>query len=174
MVSMVGRRVIISDAQIQEKVRELAERIRADLGDSPILLICVLKGSFLFAADLCRHLGDQVQIDFIQLSSYGTEKSSSGVVQIRKDLDQNIEGRNVLIVEDIIDTGITLRHLRELLSVRQPSLLKVVSLLSKPDARKVDVEVEYLGFEIPNEFVVGYGLDHAEQYRNLPDICVID
>ena len=151
----------------------MAAEIQAVYGEDEILLVGVLKVSFLFLADLCRRLGTNVQIDFVQVSSYGDQKSSSGVVQIRKDLDINIEDRHVLIVEDIVDTGITLKHLRELLGTRKPKSLRVASLLSKPDARKLGMEIEFVGFEIENEFVVGYGLDFAERYRNLPYIAVL-
>jgi hypoxanthine phosphoribosyltransferase len=165
--------VLFSPEQIEGRTRELAESIRSDYGDEPILLVGVLKGSFHFVSDLARLLEGDVRVDFIQTSSYGMGKSSSGVVQIRKDLDTNIEGQNVLIVEDIVDTGTTLSHLRELLATRKPRSLKVVSLLSKPEARKVSPTVEYIGFEIPREFVVGYGLDYGERYRNLPYIAIL-
>lgn len=165
---------LIQEADIQRRVRELAAAIDRDYGDEPLLLLCVLKGSLFFIADLSRCLTkDNIEIDFIQVSSYGEEKSSTGVVQIRKDLDTNIEGRSVLIVEDIVDTGATLSHLRELLGTRRPKSLRVVSLLSKPAARRVEVVLEYVGFEIDNHFVVGYGLDYGERYRNLPYIAVL-
>ncbi|HVL39412.1 MAG TPA: hypoxanthine phosphoribosyltransferase [Fimbriimonadaceae bacterium] len=164
---------LLSEEQIQARVRELGAQITADYGPTNLLLVAVLKGSFLFLADLARHLPEHVELDFVQISSYGSGKSSSGVVQIRKDLDINIEGRDVLVVEDIIDTGITLGHLRELLSTRKPKSLRVASLLSKPDARLRQTPVEYVGFEIPNRFVVGYGLDYAERYRNLPYIAIL-
>jgi hypoxanthine phosphoribosyltransferase len=165
--------VLISAEDIAQKTQELAERIRGDYGDEPIVLIGILKGSYIFLADLSRAIGGELEIDFAQTSSYGQGKSSTGIVQIRKDLDINIEGRNVLIVEDIVDTGTTLNHLRELWSTRRPRTLKVCTLLSKPAARKVETPVEYVGFEIPNEFVVGYGLDHGERYRNLPYIAIL-
>ena len=165
--------VLISEERIAMRTRELAEAIRGDLGEENVLLIGVLKGSVMFLADLARQLGLNVEMDFVQVSSYGAGKSTSGIVQIRKDLDINIEGRNVLIVEDIVDTGITLSHLRELFGTRKPKSLRVVSLLSKPEARRLQTPVEYIGFEIPNEFVVGYGLDFAERYRNLPYIAVL-
>jgi hypoxanthine phosphoribosyltransferase len=164
---------LISENEIREKVAWMAATIRVDYQGEDLLLVAVLKGSFLFLADLCRQLGDRVTLDFVQVSSYGDQKSTSGIVQIRKDLDINIEGRHVLIVEDIVDTGITLSHLRELFSTRKPKSLKVASLLSKPDARERQTQIEYVGFEIPNEFVVGYGLDFAERYRNLPYIAVL-
>jgi hypoxanthine phosphoribosyltransferase len=165
--------VLISAEQLASKVRQLAVEINSDYRDEPLLLVCVLKGSIFFCSDLARALNREVLIDFIQAASYGEEKSSSGVVQIRKDLDINIEGKNVLIVEDIVDTGITLSHLRDLLGTRKPKSLKVVALLSKPEARKLETPIEYIGFEIPNAFVVGYGLDFAERYRNLPYIAVL-
>ncbi|HRK20237.1 MAG TPA: hypoxanthine phosphoribosyltransferase [Fimbriimonadaceae bacterium] len=164
---------LIATEQIQARIEEMAAQIRSDYGDEPILAVAVLKGSFLFFADLIRQLGDQVKVDFVQVSSYGDGTESSGIVQIRKDLDINIEGKNVLIVEDIVDTGATLSHLCELLHTRRPKSLKVASLLSKPEARRLDAPMDYVGFEIPNAFVVGYGLDHAERYRNLPYIAVL-
>lgn len=162
---------MITAQEIETRIRELAAEVRSDFGDGELLVVGVLKGSFLFVADLCRHLGPNVLIDFVQVSSYGNEKSSSGVVQIRKDLDINLEGKNVLIVEDIIDTGLTLSYLVKLWQTRQPKQMKVITLLSKPEAREHHTPVDYVGFEIPNRFVVGYGLDHAEQYRNLPYIA---
>jgi hypoxanthine phosphoribosyltransferase len=163
--------LIPSDA-IQAKVCELAYLICAGQPEN-LLLVGVLKGSIHFLADLSRRLPCEVEIDFISVSSYATGRASSGIVQIRKDLDTNIEGRNVLIVEDIVDTGATLRHLRELLGTRKPRSLKVVSLLSKLQARGISSDIEYVGFEIPDEFVVGYGLDYGERYRNLPYIAIL-
>jgi hypoxanthine phosphoribosyltransferase len=166
-------RTLYSAEAIQSRIQELGVEIKATYGDDPITLVGVLKGSMYFIADLTRVLGDGITIDFVQVSSYGDEKSSSGVVQIRKDLDQNIEGKHILIVEDIVDTGLTLTHLKELLGTRKPKSLRVVSLLSKPEARTHEALIDFLGFEIPNEFVVGYGLDYAERYRNLPFIAVL-
>lgn len=165
--------VYISSEQIADKIRELASRIDEDYGNEPILLVGILKGSIHFLSHLALAMQTETSIDFIQTSSYGSGKSSTGVVQIRKDLDINIEGKHVLIVEDIVDTGTTLSHLRELLSTRKPKSLKVVALLSKPEARRVQTPTEYIGFEIPNEFVVGYGLDYAECYRNLPYVAIL-
>ncbi len=165
---------LITADQISAKVAELAKIVDDLYEGQDLLLVGVLKGSFHFLSDLARAMEKQdCEVDFIQVSSYGKEKSSSGVVQIRKDLDTNIEGRNVLIVEDIVDTGVTLAHLRELLGTRRPKSLRVVSLLSKSEARKVPTAVEYIGFEIPNHFVVGYGLDYGERYRNLPYIAIL-
>jgi hypoxanthine phosphoribosyltransferase len=165
--------VLLSTEVIATRVAELASQIQTDYEGEEILLVGVLKGSFLFLADLAKAISGDISIDFVQVSSYGSGKSSTGVVQIRKDLDVNIEGRNVLLVEDIVDTGTTLNHLRELLSTRKPKTLKVVSLLRKPEAQKVPAPVEYVGFDIPNEFVVGYGLDYDERYRNLPYIAIL-
>ncbi|HEY0866741.1 MAG TPA: hypoxanthine phosphoribosyltransferase [Fimbriimonas sp.] len=164
---------LISEEVLQDKVTELAERIDQEIGEEPVLLVGILKGSLHFLSDLARRLKCETSIDFMQTSSYGTGKTSTGVVQIRKDLDINIEGLNVLLVEDIVDSGQTLSHLRELLATRRPKSLRVVALLSKPEARTVPTPVEYIGFEIPNEFVVGYGLDYAERYRNLPYIAIL-
>jgi hypoxanthine phosphoribosyltransferase len=173
MPSTTTLKPLLTSEQIQRRTAELAEQIRADYKGETVLAVGVLKGSFLFLADLIRQLGDEIMIDFVLVSSYGDGTESSGIVQIRKDLDINIEGKNVLIVEDIVDTGATLSHLLELLMTRRPKSLKVVALLSKPEARRQEAPIDYVGFEIPNEFVVGYGLDHAERYRNLPYIAVL-
>lgn len=163
---------LISETQIQNRIREIAQDIRRDYGESEeLLLVGVLKGSFHFLSDLTRQLGNNVTVDFLQTSSYGKGTVSSGIVQIRKDLDDSIQDKHVLLVEDIVDTGTTLKHLLELLSTRQPKSLKIASLLSKPEAHQVKIDVSYLGFSIPKHFVVGYGLDHGERYRNLPYIA---
>lgn len=164
---------LITEEQIREKVADLAIQIANDLRGEPVLLVGVLKGSYMFLADLSRQLGDNVRIDFVQTSSYGSGSKSSGIVQIRKDLDTNIEGWNVLIVEDIIDTGLTLGHLLELFATRRPKSLKVVSFLVKPGKSPIGTQADYVGFDIPDDFVVGYGLDYAEQYRNLPFIAIL-
>jgi len=166
--------ILLSEEQIQGRIDALAEQIKADYGEEPVLMVSVLKGSFYFLADLSRRLGHNFTMDFVQVSSYGDGKSSSGIVQIRKDLDLTIEDKHVLIVEDIVDTGATLNHLRELFGTRRPKSIKVVALLSKTAARTVKTPIEYVGFEIPSRFVVGYGLDHAERFRNLPYIAVLD
>jgi hypoxanthine phosphoribosyltransferase len=165
--------VLISEEQIQGRIAELAATIRELYGDEHLVLVGVLKGSLYFLADLSRHLSLDISLDFVQVSSYHGAKSSSGVVQIRKDLDQSIEGMNVLIVEDIVDTGLTLNHLKELFRTRHPKSLRVISLLSKPEARTMETLIDFVGFEIPNEFVVGYGLDYSERYRNLPYIAIL-
>lgn len=167
----------ITESQIQSRVKELALQIHQDLplDDSPLILLGILKGSLHFLSDLSRELwkvGRECHLEFMQVSSWHGETSSSGVVQIKKDLDSTIENRQVLIVEDILDTGRTLSHLRELLSTRHPKSLRTVALLSKPDARVVEVPCEYIGFQIKNEFVVGYGLDFDERFRNLQEIAV--
>jgi len=165
--------VLISADQIKQRVGELARSLDSVGANEPIVLVGVLKGSLHFLSDLSREMKRDTEVDFIQTSSYGSGKSSSGVVQIRKDLDINIEGRDVIIVEDIVDTGTTLMHLRELLSTRFPKSLQIVALLSKSTARKVKIAVEFIGFEISDEFVVGYGLDFAERYRNLPYVAIL-
>jgi hypoxanthine phosphoribosyltransferase len=164
---------LITTDQIQSRVRALGEEIRRDhSGD--LHLVCVLKGAFMFMADLIRALPGDTSIDFMALSSYGKSTSSSGEVRLMKDLDSGLEGRQVVIVEDIVDTGLTLTYLQEILRARGPRTLKTACLLSKPSRRKVKVAVDYIGFEIEDKFVVGYGLDYAEQYRNLPYIGVLD
>ncbi|OLT15169.1 hypoxanthine phosphoribosyltransferase [Pseudonocardia sp. CNS-139] len=174
---------LVTEQAIREKTAELAEQIGADYaadcgesggpgrsGRSDLLLVGVLKGAVMFMTDLARALPLPVQLEFMAVSSYGSSTSSSGVVRILKDLDRDIAGRHVLIVEDIIDSGLTLSWLLKNLESRQPASLQVCTLLRKPDAVKVDVPVKYVGFDIPNEFVVGYGLDYAERYRDLPFI----
>jgi hypoxanthine phosphoribosyltransferase len=164
--------VLITEEDIHAKVAELAKQIAEDRAGatSDLLLVGVLKGAVMFMTDLARALPVPVQLEFMAVSSYGSATSSSGVVRILKDLDRDIEGRDVLIVEDIIDSGLTLSWLRKNLMARNPASLQVCALLRKPDAVRVDVPVRYVGFDIPNEFVVGYGLDFAERYRDLPYI----
>ncbi len=164
---------LLTAEQIQRRCDELAAEIDAHYRGEPLVLLGVLKGSYQFLSDLSRRLTAPCMIDFVQFSSYGNAKSSSGVVQIRKDHDLNIEDKHVLIVEDIVDTGLTLTHLLELLNTRHPASLRVVAMLSKPEARTHEALIDFTGFEIPNQFVVGYGLDHAEQFRNLPFIAVL-
>ena len=169
--------VLITEQQINEKIRELAKQISDDYperGDrDDLVLVAVLKGAVMFMTDLSRALTVPVQMEFMAVSSYGSATSSSGVVRILKDLDRDIAGRHVLIVEDIIDSGLTLSWLLRNLASRNPASLEVVTLLRKPDAIKVDVNVANVGFDIPNEFVVGYGLDYAERYRDLPYIATL-
>ncbi len=162
--------VVVSAEQIQAKTTELAARIDADYSDREPLLVGVLKGAVMFMSDLARGLQRPSTMEFMAVSSYGTGTTSSGVVRILKDLDRDVAGEHVLIVEDIIDSGLTLSWLLKNLAARQPASIEVVALLRKPDAVKVHVPVKYVGFDIPNEFVVGYGLDYAERYRDLPYI----
>lgn len=165
--------VLIDAQRIAARVQDIARQIREDVGDEEVILIAILKGSFPFVADLARSLDGDVKVDFMQTSSYGRGWNTSGNVHIVRDHDIDIGGRNVVIVEDIVDTGLTLTALRELLQSRNPKTLAVTALLDKRSARTHEVKVEYIGFEIPNEFVVGYGLDHAERYRNLPYVAVL-
>ena len=164
---------LISADDIQARVRSLAGEIRRDHGGD-LHLVCVLKGAFMFMADLIRALPGTTSIDFMALSSYGKSTNSSGEVRLLKDLDFGLEGREVIIVEDIVDTGLTLTYLQDILRARGPRSLRTACLLSKPSRRKVDVAVEYIGFTIEDKFVVGYGLDYAEKHRNLPFIGILD
>jgi len=167
-------KVLIPEDQLQARVVELAQAVNEQYGDDDHpLLVCVLKGAFVFLADLTRHLAMRHEVDFMEVSSYGAGTESSGVVRILLDLEQNIAGRHVLIVEDIIDSGGTLEYITRNLQTRGPASLRVCALLSKPSRRQVDVPVDWVGFEVPDEFVVGYGLDYAEEYRNLPFIGVL-
>ena len=162
--------VLISSGEIGEKVREIGAQISGDYQGEKLLLVGILRGAVVVLADLVRCIKLPCELDFMDISSYGTGTSSSGVVRILKDLEEDITGRHVLIVEDIIDTGLTLSYLRRALLARKPASLEMFSLLSKPSRRQVDVEVKYVGFEVPDVFVVGYGIDYAGAYRNLPDI----
>jgi hypoxanthine phosphoribosyltransferase len=167
--------VLISRDAIARRVAELAREIRADAGpDTPVHLVAVLKGAFIFLADLLRAFEGPVTCDFLAVSSYGGGTSSSGQVRLTKDLDRPIEGRDVVLVEDIADTGLTLSYIQEMLRNREPRTLRTACLLSKPSRRQIAVPVEYIGFEIPDRFVIGYGLDVDERYRNLPDIGVME
>lgn len=167
--------IILSEQQIAERIKEMGAEIRRDYADSakPVLLVAVLRGAALFVADLARAIEDRVEIDFMAVSSYGSTTKSSGVVRILKDLDEDIEGRDVLVVEDILDTGLTLKYLLRNLASRKPRSLEVVTLLSKEGKQEVPIDCKYTGFSVPDEFVVGYGLDYAERYRNLPYIGVL-
>jgi hypoxanthine phosphoribosyltransferase len=166
--------VLVASEDIQAKVRELGERITRDYRDEKLLLVGILRGAVVFLSDLMRHLELPCEIDFMDISSYGTGTQTSGVVRILKDLEEDITGRHVLIIEDIIDTGLTLSYLRRMLLQRGPASLEICALLSKPSRRQVDLSVKYLGFEVPDEFVVGYGIDFAGAYRNLPDIHALE
>ena len=166
-------KVLVSKEEIQRKTRELAERISRDYEGEELLLVGVLKGGFVFLADLCREITIPVSIDFISVSSYGNSTVSSGVVRILKDIDYDITGKHILIVEDLIDTGLTLTYLKDLFAAKHCASVKLCTILDKPSRRKVPLEIDYKGIEIPDEFVIGYGLDYAEKYRNLPDVCVM-
>jgi hypoxanthine phosphoribosyltransferase len=166
--------ILVDEVTLRNRVAELGEEISRDYAGRDLLLIGVLKGAVFFMADLMRHLTVPCEIDFMAISSYGASTDSSGVVRILKDLDINIEGRDVLVVEDIIDSGLTLSYLIRNLEARQPASLEVCALMTKPERREIDVPVRYIGFEIPNRFVIGYGLDFAERYRNLPYVGVLD
>jgi hypoxanthine phosphoribosyltransferase len=167
------KEVLITSDQIEVKVREIGARITEDYKGEKPLLVGVLRGAVVIMSDLMRNIDLQCELDFMDISSYGSGTSSSGVVRILKDLEEDITDRHVLIVEDIIDTGLTLSYLMRSLHARKPASLEVCALLSKPSRRRAELDVRYLGFEVPDEFVVGYGLDYAGAYRNLPDICVL-
>ncbi len=165
--------ILIGEDELQARIRALGAEISMDYHGRELLLVGVLKGAVFFMADLMRSISVACEIDFMAISSYGAATDSSGVVRILKDLDINIEGRHVLVVEDIIDSGLTLSYLLRNLESREPASLEICALLTKPDRREVDVPVRYIGFEIPNRFVIGYGLDFAERYRNLPYVGVL-
>lgn len=167
-------RPLLSEEQIQKRILDMGAQIDADYPDGTLFLICILKGACYFLADLSRAIQRDIQIDFMGISSYGRGKTSSGEVKITKDLDISLEGADVLIVEDIIDSGVTLNYLTSLLAQRKPKSVRIATLLDKPERRLRPVDVAYVGFRIPDEFVVGYGLDYAERYRNLRDICVLE
>ena len=166
--------VLVEREALADRVLELAAEISRDYEGQDLLLVGVLKGAVFFLSDLMRHLDRECEVDFMAVSSYGSSTDSSGVVRILKDLDASIEGRNVLIVEDIVDSGLTLSYLMRTLRARDPATLEVCALLTKPERRKVNLPIRYVGFEIPNRFVIGYGLDHAERFRNLPFVAVLD
>ena len=172
MTDLRPTEVLLTEDQIRTRVRELATQIRRDFPDG-LHLVAVLKGAFMFLSDLIRNMDGFVSLDFMAVSSYAKGTTTSGEVRLMKDLDTTLEGRNVVIVEDIVDTGLTLMYLQEILRARGPRTLRTACLLSKPSRRLVDVKVEYTGFTIGDRFVVGYGLDYAEQYRNLPYIAVV-
>lgn len=166
-------RVFLTSEQIQKRIQELGAQIDADYPNGPIYLIGILKGACIFLADLARAMSRPARIEFMGISSYGRGKTTSGQVKLTKDLDVSIEGHDVLLVEDIVDSGVTLTYLMQVLEQRKPKSLRVAALLDKPERRLRPVDVAYVGFEIPDEFVVGYGLDYAEDYRNLKDVCIL-
>ena len=166
-------RILISSDEIQAKLQEMGEQITADYAGRQLLLVGVLKGAFVVMADLARHIRLPLEFDFMAVASYGSATKTSGVVRILKDLDHGLEGRDVLLVEDIVDSGLTLNYLLKNLHARRPASLEVAALLQKKDIQQVPIDLRYLGFDIPNEFVIGYGLDYAERYRNLPYIATL-
>ena len=165
--------VLFSRERIRERVAELGRQIDRDYAGDQIVLVGVLKGAAIFLADLARSISVENTFDFVAVSSYGTEQQSSGAVKLIKDLDRPVNGKHVIVVEDILDTGLTLNFIRTLLAQHQPKSLRIAALLDKPSRRVEQIEADYVGFTIPNEFVIGYGMDYAEQYRNLPDICLM-
>ena len=167
-------RIMIPEDEVDAKIQELGQKISEDFAGQEVHLICILKGSIFFVCELAKRITLPVTIDFMQVSSYGAETKSSGVVRLSKDLDEPLQGKNVIIVEDIIDSGRTLYYLLDVLKKRNPNSMRLCTLLDKPDRRVRDVKVDYVGFEIPDEFVVGYGLDYAQKYRNLPYIGVVE
>lgn len=168
------QQVLFTEEEIDIKIREMAKVISDDYKDKDLLVVGVLKGSVIFTAELVKRLSIPCSMDFMAVSSYGDSSETSGVVRILKDLDHSIEGKDIIIVEDIIDSGVTLNYLLNYLKARKANSIEVVALLSKPERRKVDVSVKYMGFEVPDEFLVGYGLDYAERYRNLPFVGILD
>jgi hypoxanthine phosphoribosyltransferase len=170
---MATLRVLLPAARIQTRILELAAEIDRDYPEGPVYLVGILKGACFFLADLARAMKTPARLEFVGISSYGRGKSSSGEVKLTKDLDVSVEGHDVIVVEDIVDSGITLSYLVQVFQQRRPRSLRIATLLDKPDRRQRPVNVDYVGFQIPDEFVVGYGLDYAEDYRNLPDVCVL-
>lgn len=171
---MSNLKVLLSRDQIQKRVIELGASISADFHGEPVVLIGVLKGATIFLSDLARNISLDATFDFISVSSYGNAKQTSGEVKLNKDVDNSMEGKNVILVEDILDTGLTMKYLLKVLAAHKPKSLKIAVLLDKVSRRLLPVHADYVGFEIPDQFVVGYGLDAAERYRNLPDICVVE
>lgn len=167
------KEILVTEEQIQSKVKELGERITEDYQGKDLMLVGILKGAVMFLSDLARNINLPVMIDFMAVSSYGSSSESTGIVRIIKDLESSIDGKDILIVEDIIDTGLTLSYLTDNLRKRRAKSVRIVTLLDKPERRKVEVPVDYTGFVIPDEFVIGYGIDYAEQYRNLPFVAAL-
>ena len=166
-------KILFTEEKIKNKVMELGKKINEDNNEEDLVIIGILRGAFIFMSDIVRHIETPVKIDFFSLSSYGQGSNSSGVVKIRKDIDTDITGKNVIVVEDIVDTGLTLNYIKKYLENHNPKSVKLCTLLDKPTAHKADIKIDYLGFEIENHFVVGYGLDYAENYRNLPYIAIL-
>ena len=166
-------KILVTNEQIQTRIKEIAADIHRDFGDEKIVMICIFRGSLYFFAELTRAIPNFLELEFMSVSSYGAGTSSSGEVRIVKDLNCAIEGKNVIVVEDIIDTGYTISYLKRILTERRPKKLKICTLLDKPSRREVEISGDYVGFEVPNEFVVGYGLDFDQDYRNYPDVGVL-
>ena len=166
--------VLFTEAQLKARVAELGAQITRDYEGQEVLMVCTLRGASVFYSDLIRHIDLDIMLDFIATSSYGSDTKSSGEVRLTKDLSSPITGKNVIIVEDIIDSGLTLKYLKKIFEARDAKSVRICSLLDKPEGRQTDITGDYIGFTIPNAFVVGYGLDYAERYRNLPDVCVLD
>ncbi len=162
----------LSEEKIQKRIKEIADQINKDFEGKELIVIVVLKGAFIFAADLIRQLNMPVHVDFLEVSSYGDSLETSGVIKVKRDVSLNINGENVLVIEDIIDTGLTIKKIKELLEIKDPSALKFAAFLNKPESRRVEIDVDYVGFDIPNYFVVGYGLDYAQNYRQLPYVAI--
>jgi hypoxanthine phosphoribosyltransferase len=171
---MPSPRVLIPADKIRTRIQELGAAIDRDYPEGPVYLVGILKGAYIFMADLARAMKTPARMEFVGIASYGRNKTSSGEARLTKDLDHPIEGFDVIVVEDIVDTGITLTYLLQVLQQRKPKSLRIASLLDKPSRRQRPVHVDYLGFEVPDQFLVGYGLDFSEDYRNLPDVCVLD
>lgn len=167
-------KVMLSEEEVNKRIKELGEQISKDYAGKEVHMVCVLKGSTFFTCELAKRISVPVSLDFMSVSSYGNGTESSGAIKIKKDLEESLMGKDVLVIEDIVDSGRTLSYLLELLGSRQPASLKLCTLLDKPDRRVVDVNVDYTGFRIPDEFVVGYGLDYAQKYRNLPYIGIVE
>lgn len=167
------KEIIIQEEEVLAKIKELSKKISNDYRDKNLLVVGILKGSVIFASDLIKNIDIPCEIDFMAVSSYGNSSETSGVVRILKDLDHSIENKDIIIVEDIVDSGVTLDYLTKYLNARNVNSVKIAALLSKPSRRKVDIDIEYLGFEVPDEFIVGYGLDFSERYRNLPYVAVL-
>ena len=167
-------RVLLTEKEVDDRIQAIGEQISRDYADKQVHLVCVLKGGSFFMCELAKRISVPVSLDFMAVSSYGATTKSSGVVKIVKDLDETVKGKDVLVVEDIVDSGRTLSYLLEMLKSREPASLRLCTLLDKPDRRVVPVNVDYTGFQIPDEFVVGYGLDYAQRYRNLPYIGVVE
>ncbi|MDF9844033.1 MULTISPECIES: hypoxanthine phosphoribosyltransferase [unclassified Paenibacillus] len=168
------RKVLVSKAELESKVRELGAVISRDYEGKELVLIGILKGAAVFMSDLMREITFPVAVDYMSVSSYGSSATTSGVITIKQDIDTDIRGKHVLLVEDLIDTGLTLQHLKQLFALREAASVRICTILSKPSRRLADIPIDYSGIDIPDEFVVGYGLDYAEQYRNLPEVWIVE